>query len=283
MIRRHVLVVSITLLLTAGAAAAGDYVVPAFAFNLQGHGKNLWTSEIYLANPGQSPVIVDPPSVLQGRIVLPDQTCLPPLRQLVVAPHSSLVWKAEDIAREMGCALEIVGALEFTTDGPLSVGSRMINRGDVSSGSAVAVPLSGFSQELPGVNVADLPPAGQGLMLPTMIWDQNSCASPKFDSYVGFANPSDETVHVTLSLSPAMNMNQIMLGGSKVSLPAVVTVAPNSWRQLHVAPVIYQGDECSEPQVFDLFLDADGPVAIYGSVVDRATQDPRTVIPLELQ
>ncbi|MCG6962665.1 MAG: hypothetical protein LJE95_05280 [Acidobacteria bacterium] len=281
--KRHLLAISVVFFLMAGTAVAGDYIVPAFAFNLQGHGKNLWTSEIYLANPGQSPVIVDPPTVLRGGVVLPAQTCLPPMRQLVVEPHSSLVWKAEDIAREMGCAVEIVGALEFRTDGPLSVGSRMINRAHVASTSTMAAPLSGFSQELPGVDIANLPPAGQGLMLPTMIWDQNSCAPPKFDSYVGFANPSDEVVHVTLSLSPALNADAIMLGGSEVQLPAVVELAPDSWQQVHVAPVVPQGDECSEPQVFDLFLDADGPVAVYGSVVDRATQDPRTVAPLELR
>jgi hypothetical protein len=281
--KRHALAVGVVLVLMGGTAVAGDYVVPAFAFNLRGQSKNLWTSEIYLANPGQSPVIVDPPTVLRGRVVLPQQTCLPPMRQLVVAPHSSLVWKAEDIAREMGCAVEIVGALEFTTDGPLSVGSRMINRAEVSSGSTATSPLSGFSQELPGVEVAELPPAGQGLMLPTMIWDPDSCAPPKFDSYVGFANPSDETVHVTLSLSPTMSLNEIMLGSSRVELPVVLELAPKSWQQLRVAPVISQGAECVEPQMFDLFLDSDGPVVIYGSVVDRATQDPRTVLPLELE
>lgn len=280
--KRYFLTMGVGLFLVVSTATAGEYVVPAFAFNLRGHAKNLWTSEIYLANTGQSPVIVDPPTVLQGRIVLPEHPCLPPMRQLVVAPHSSLVWHAEDIAREMGCAVEIVGALEFTTDGPLSVGSRMINRAAAPAESALTGPLNGFSQELPGANVLDLPPAGQPLMLPTMIWDQNSCEPPKFDSYIGFANPSSEAVHVTLSLSPTMNMDEIMLGGSRVSLPAVVELAPDSWQQLHIAPIISPAEGCTEPQLFDLYLNADGPVAIYGSVVDRATQDPRTVMPLEL-
>ena len=51
MIRRCIMPVVI-LVLAAVPAVAGELVLPVFAHNLQGRSGNLWSSEIYLTNPG---------------------------------------------------------------------------------------------------------------------------------------------------------------------------------------------------------------------------------------
>jgi len=279
--RFRALAVGFVIMFAAGVGAAEDFVVPAFAFNLPGHGKNLWTSEIYLANPTDRPVLVETPVVLEGRLVVP-RPCLPPIRQLEVPAASSVVWKAEDIAVDLGCAQEIVGALMFRADGPLAVSSRMINRGGLETTMALTL-LSGFSQELPGLAVPALPSFGTTYMLPSLVWHRNSCGAVAFDTYVGLANPGDEDVNVTLFLAPGSDDTAMYVDGKLMELPAILKVPARGWRQVHLQPVDSMLAVCLEPERFDLFVTVDGPTALYGSVVDRATQDPRTVMPVALE
>ncbi len=279
--RMKVFVIGCVAVLAAGAARAEDFVVPAFAFNLPGHGKNLWTSEVYLANPGDQPVLVETPVVLEGRLGVP-RPCLPPIHQLEVPAASSIVWRAEDIAIDLGCAEEIVGALLITADGPLAVSSRMINRISPTT-SEGPVFLSGFSQELPGLAESALPAPGTTYMLPSLAWHRNSCGPVAFDTYVGLANPGTADVTVSFSLGAASDETSIYVDGKLMGLPANIVVPARGWKQLHLEPVDSMLTVCMDAERFDLFVTVDGPTALYGSVVDRSTQDPRTVMPVALE
>ena len=279
---------TVVVLMLSGVAGAADYVVPAFAYNLPGHGKNVWTTELYISNPGDTTVRVDPPTVLEGKLVVP-RPCLPPVRPLEVAPHSSAIWTSAEIAVQLGCAEEIVGALLLHADGEVAIDSRMVNVsgefGEDEESSPDQVPeviLAGYSQQMPGFPVADLPKTPKQLMLPSLIWHRNACGKVAFDSYVGFANPSEDPVHVTLDLAPELREAGTLIDGKPVQLPHTLELPARSWQQIHVTPQDSTLAVCLDPQHFDLYLNVDGPVAVYGSVVDRSTQDPRTVFPVTL-
>ena len=272
----------------AGSAAAGEIVVPVFAYNLPGHSKNLWTTELYLSNPTDTEILVVPPVVLEGSLEIPEP-CYPPVRPKVVPPYSSVLWTADEIAFDLGCATRVIGALLLEADGPLVVDSRVVNvSGEyvVEEGSEEELPeviLTGFSQQMPGVPVAELPETGTRVMLPSLVWHPNACGAVAFDSYVGLVNPTDAPMEVIFDLPAELREGGMRIGGSLVELPHAMTLAPRSWQQLHVAPPPTEAAVCLEPRRFDLYLEADGPLATYGSVVDRSTQDPRTVFPVPLQ
>ncbi|NOZ93237.1 MAG: hypothetical protein GXP47_00660 [Acidobacteria bacterium] len=278
------LVAVAVVMVLAGGAGAADYVLPAFAYNLPGHGKNLWTTELYISNPGSETVLVDPPVVLEGRLVVP-HPCVPPVRPLEVPPHASVVWSSEEIAFQLGCAVEVVGALLLHADGDLVVDSRMVNvsgefvEGD---GEVPQIILAGYSQQMPGLPVADLPVEPRQFMLPSLIWHRNACGSVAFDNYVGFANPDDAPVEVTLDLGPELRELGMVVDGNPVELPYTLELPARSWRQIHVTPESNQLPVCLDPERFDLYVTTRGPVAMYASVVDRSSQDPRTVFPVAL-
>jgi len=281
--------VLVSVLTLPGVAVAGDYVVPAFAYNLPGHAKNVWTTELYISNPGSTTVLVNPAVVLKGRLVAP-HPCLPPIRPLEVPPHSSVVWTSAEIAFQLGCAEEIVGALLLHADGEVAIDSRMVNVsgqfGEVPQDPSEEVPeiiLAGYSQQMPGIPVTDLPEQTTHLMLPSLIWHRNACDGSAFDSYVGFANPSDAPVNVTLDLNPELRDAGMLVDGLVVQLPFTMELPARSWRQIHITPQASMLAVCMDPERFDLYVTAAGPVAMYGSVVDRGTQDPRTVFPVALQ
>ncbi len=276
------------ILALAGNAVAADIVVPVFAYDVPGHSKNLWTTELYLSNPTGEEILVNTPVVLEGILEIPEP-CYPPVRPKVVPPHASVVWTADEIAIELGCATKILGALLLAADGPVVVDSRMVNVsgtyevGELPDLEIPEVVLSGFSQQMPGTPVPDLPEAGTELMLPSLYWHPNPCGSVAFDTNVGLVNPSDVPMRVTFDLPEGLREAGMRIGGTLVPLPYTMTLPPRSWQQLHVAPPPSDLTVCLEPQRFDLYLVADGPLAAYASVVDRSTQDPRTVFPVPLQ
>jgi len=282
------LAVTVTVLTAlAGSAGAVEIVVPVFAFDLPGHSRNLWTTELYLANPTGEPILVDPPLVLEGSLEIPNP-CYPPIRQKVVPPFSSVVWTAEEIAFQLGCATQVIGALLLSADGPLVVDSRVVNVsgeyviGDGADEELPEVILSGFSQQMPGIPVVELPGSGDLLMLPSLVWHPGPCGAVAFDSYVGLVNPTGLPMEVVFDLDGELRGDGMILAGTLVTLPHTVTIPPRSWQQLHVAPPPSDLTVCGEPRRFDLFVKGDGPLAAYGSVVDRSTQDPRTVFPVPL-
>ncbi len=284
-IRLDVLLVACAL---AGGAAASEIVVPVFAYNLPGHSRNLWTTELYLSNPTSETILVDPPVVLEGSLSIPNP-CYPPVRPKEVPPYSSVVWTAEEIAFDLGCATRVIGALLLTADGPLVVDSRVVNvSGEyvIGEGGEEELPeviLTGFSQQMPGRPVEELPAPGDRLMLPSLVWHPNPCDGAAFDAYVGLVNPTGDPVDVTFDLPEGLREGGMRIGGKLVDLPHTMTLPPRSWQQLHVAPPPSDLTVCMEPRRFDLYLETEGPVAAYGSVVDRSTQDPRTVFPVPLQ
>ncbi len=284
--RWKILLAVVFVVVSAGSASAAEYIVPAFAYNLPGHAKNVWTTELYISNPGNETILVDSPRVLEGRLVVP-RPCLPLVRPLEVPAHSSVVWTSEEIALQLGCAVEIVGALLLHSDGEMVVDSRMVNVsgefGGEGTGEIPEIILAGFSQQMPGVPLASLPTEGRQYMLPSLIWHRSYCDSKAFDTYVGLANPSETPVHVTLDLVSALRELGMLVDGKTVDLPHAMELPARSWQQIHVTPQASMLPVCMEPERFDLYVRTDGPVVMYGSVVDRSSQDPRTVFPVALE
>lgn len=111
-----------------------------------------------------------------------------------------------------------------------------------------------------------------------MIWHRNACGSVDFNTYVGVANPSVfDPIQTVLDLPEELEYSHIVLEGREVQLPHTIEIPKASWRHMHVEPPRNVGRSCREPELFDLYVDILGKAAISGSVVDRSTQDPRTV------
>jgi hypothetical protein len=260
-------------------AAAEETVVPVFAYNLGGSGDNVWSSELYLTNPGTAEVLVSLAEVLPGLVEIPEP-CTPidgPLRS--VPPLSTVLWQAADLAAEIGCAEKILGALVLHSDGPLSVGSRTVNSSTLSAPTELLV---GFGQEFPGLEVAELPAAGD-LLLPGLVWHRNACTPPLFDSSLGIANPGQGPVRVTIDLDEQAAEGGVLVDGALVELPYTLVVEASSWQQVKLWPQQLLEDICLPATMFDLRVSIDGPAALYASVVDRTAQDPRTVYPIEVE
>ncbi len=267
-------------LAVAAAASAGGLVVPVFTYAWPGADGNLWYTELVLTNPTGTTVTVNPPAFLPGAMVL-THPCLPPLRPVEVPPGATIVWRPFDVAMDLECPDRAVGALLLDADGPVAVRTRVTNVRDV--GVPESGPLEGFGQDVPAVEIDSLPAGGTTLLLPGMIWHPNACGPPAFDSYVGFANPGDEPVTVSLAVSGGAAAGAVIVDGGAVDLPAKIDIPGHGWRQLHLVPAGAKPAVCLAPQRFDLAVTVGGPVAVYGSVVDRSTGDPRTVLPVALE
>jgi len=278
--RKALGVLFVTALLVASQAMAGQILLPVFTYALPGSSGNLWYTEISLVNPTQETITVDPPVFLPGSMDL-THPCLPPARQIQVPAESTVIWKPWDIGMELGCPDSAVGGLLLSADGPLVVTSRVTNVRDWEI--STTGPLQGFGQTIDGIDVTALPGPQEVLMLPGMIWHPNSCGPREFDSYVGFANPGDEPLDAIIDLGPQTGDSAVYVDGKLMGLPATVTVPARSWIQVHLSPVNSIMAVCLPPQRFDLLITVKGPMAVYGSVVDRSTQDPRTVLPVPVQ
>ena len=103
------LISGLILVLAALPADAGDLVLPVFAHGVKGLNNGVWSSEIYLTNPGDQPVQVTLVHFLPGDIVKPTPCDLfmPPTR--VVPAKSAVVWTAAGLATDLGCAEEARG------------------------------------------------------------------------------------------------------------------------------------------------------------------------------
>jgi len=278
MIRRHVLPVVI-LVLAAVPAVAGELVLPVFAHNLEGRSGNLWSSEIYLTNPGEQPVLVELARFLPGNISKPTPCDLfmPPTR--VVPPQSAAVWTANGLATDLGCAASARGGLVLRADGPIQVTSRLVNLGGDEDGDPAAV-LSGRGEAFDAIPIERLPVAGTHL-LPALMWSRNPCDEPAFDTYVGFANPSADPVEVVIDI-PHESGRAVRVNAREVFLPFRTKILENSWRQFRLTPAADEGAPCGTVESFLVRVTIDAPLAIYASVIDRASGDPRTVAPVPL-
>jgi hypothetical protein len=263
-------------------AAAGDIILPTFAVNFPGQGRNRWSTEIYFSNPTGRTLQASVGAVYLGKR-LGDHMCYPPQpNPLEIPAYSSTFVPAREMWRELGCPDAILGGLLLNSDGPLVVSSRMVNAPVLS---LQAVLLAGVSQEIPGIPREQLPTSGATYMLPTIGWPSVACGSPAFENYLRAVNPGTEPVTLTIQLDAAGSAATINVGGHNVPVPYSVTVAPESWQQLRIGPPSPPpaGAPCLPDGLRDLFFTVSAPTAVLLSVVDRSTQDPRTVLPIKLE
>jgi hypothetical protein len=278
MIRRRILPVMI-LVLAAIPAVASEIVLPVFALNLEGRSGSRWSSEIYLTNPGEQPVLVELARFLPGDISKPTPCDLfmPPTR--VVPPQSATVWTANGLATDLGCADSARGGLVLRADGPVHVTSRLVNHGGAEDRGTSAI-LSGRGEAFEAIPIERLPAAGVHL-LPALMWSRNPCGEPAFDTFVGFANPSADPVEVVLDI-PHEGGRAVRINGREVFLPHRVLIPANTWRQFRLTPATDGTSPCGTVESFLVRITIDAPLAMYASVIDRASGDPRTVAPVPL-
>ncbi|MDX2435996.1 MAG: hypothetical protein QNL88_02995 [Acidobacteriota bacterium] len=270
----------VLLLLAALPSAAGEFVLPVFALNLDGRHGDRWSSELYLTNPGDQPVLVELTRFLPGNIerATPCDLFMTPTR--VVPPQSATVWTAAGLATDLGCADSARGGLVLRADGPLHVTSRLVNLGKDENGNTGAV-LSGRGEAFDATPIDQLPQAGAHL-LPALMWHRNPCENAAdFETVIGFANPGAEPVEVVLDV-PHEFGRSVILDGREAFLPYRFEVAGGSWQQYKLAPVRDASADCGGVESFLVRLDLSGSVAVYASVIDRKSGDPRTVTTVPL-
>ena len=273
----HFIIIALAAL-AASAAAAETYLLPVVAHQVPGHAGNRWSSELYLKNGSSEEVTVTLGGLALGRR-LPPEPCLTivPVTRKVPA-HTTVLWPAAELGPDIGCATLALGALVLDTTAPIEIGSRLVNHRSVPP--EASLPLHGTGQVVQAIAFDDLPQAG-GYLVPGLIWHRNSCGPEEFVTSVGFANPNENTVRVTLDLPPRLAEGGMRVDGELVELPHVIEVPGRSWVQVRLAPEPSPLTVCMDSEIFDLWIDTDAPIAIYGSVVDRLVQDPRTVMPIE--
>jgi hypothetical protein len=279
MIRRH-LMLSMMLILTTLPAAATELVLPVFALNLEGRSGELWSSEVYLTNPGDQPVQVEIARFLPGNIhkPAPCDFFMAPTR--VVPPQSATVWTAAGLATDLGCAESARGGLVLRADGPIHVTSRLVNRAGMDNDVDSTV-LSGRGEAFEATPRRLLPTSGSHL-LPALLWHRNPCDDGSdFDTFVGFANPGPDPVEVKLDI-PHESGRAVRINGREVFLPHNVTIPGGKWRQFRLAPSEEEGAPCGSSESFLVRVEINAPIAIYASVIDRKSGDPRTVSPVPL-
>jgi hypothetical protein len=263
-------------------ASATDLLLPAFAHQVRGHDGAIWSSELYLTNPGDQPVQVTLNDFLGDTIDRPAPCNLFMTPTRVVPPRSSVVWTAAGLATDLGCAEAALGALELRADGAVQITSRLVRREAEDGGATDGLLLTGRGQEFEAVPVADLPRRGEVLMLPALLWHRNPCGPPAFDTTLGFANPTDRDLVVLLTLERDLAAEGIRVDGRRVNIPHQIVVPARGWIQVRIEPEDVPGAACLPPEGFAARVRVTGPVAVYASVVDRRSHDPRTVMPVPL-
>jgi len=113
------------------------------------------------------------------------------------------------------------------------------------------------------------------------MWHRNPCEDTAFDTFVGFANPGPNAVEIVLDV-PHETAREARINGRRVSLPHRLRVAGESWHQFHLAPTYERAAPCGNIESFLVSVATDAPLAIYASVIDRRSGDPRTVTPVRL-
>jgi hypothetical protein len=275
---RHFLLAMILALL-ALPLAAGELILPVFALNIEGRSGDLWSSEIYLTNPGDQPVQVELLRFLPGNINKPTPCDLFMAPTRVVPPHSAVVWTASGLATDLGCAESARGGLVLRSDGPVHITSRLVNFAEADDEEASTV-LSGRGEAFEAVPRSQLPAAGSHL-LPALMWHRNPCDKSEFDTFVGFANPGLDPVEVTLDV-PHEEGRTVRLNSREVYLPHRMTIGGESWRQFRLSPVTEEGASCGDVESFLVQVKTESAIAVYASVIDRRSGDPRTVSPVPL-
>jgi len=276
-LRRSLLI--LVLAVPALPAMAEELILPVFALNSGNPDGSRTSTEVYLVNTTAEPVQVAVGELLLGTIRR-STTCGQFMSQThVVPPESAVLWTASGIASDLDCADEVLGALTLHADGELRVTGRMVRHAELGQGAPMGI-LSGEGQAVAALPTNRLP-GPTVLLLPTLLWHRNPCGDIAFSSAVGFANPGTEPVTVTIDI-PTERRRAIRIDGRPVPLPHQLVVEPESWTQLGIAPLDRPDEVCLEPESFDLEMLVDGPLAVYGSVLDHKSMDTRMVAPVDL-
>ncbi|MFH1176149.1 MAG: hypothetical protein V1750_01985 [Acidobacteriota bacterium] len=267
-------------LLAGSVGQADEIILPTFAWQLSGEAGNVWSSEVYVTNAGSIPVRVDLAWPIMGRVKEPKMCLIPPPWGINVAPRSSVVFPTRLIYHLISCPDEFVGGLVFSTNGAVTISSRLVNHGAQPHGPDDGL-LAGVGQEIPGISIRDVPRGAGPHTLPALTWHANSCGTPAFETYLQLVNPGAEAVRLTLARNADRTPASLEIDGTVEETPVTITLPPYSWQQLRIAPAPNDSPVCLEPELFDLFLfSPSGPAVVYASVVDRTSQDARTVLPV---
>lgn len=258
-------------------AAADELVLPILALQWPGKAGNQWNSEVFLTNPGPSTVMVSNGRFLPGTLKV-DVPCYPPIAfGHPVPPYSTILLPPQTLDIDLQCPVAALGAMAFDADGPVVISSRVVNTRGLAPSADV---LSGLGQDVPALGATDLAGPGSVYQLPGLVWDPFRCGPPAFEIYLYLANPGTAPVVVTLQQSRDGAPGELLVNGMDVTTPYAVTVEAGAFRQLKVElggaiPAI-----CQPPQLVDLFFTATSGIAVVASVVDRSSQDARTVLPV---
>jgi hypothetical protein len=258
-------------------AAASELVLPILALKWPGKAGNQWTSEVFLTNPGPSVVTISNGRFLPGTLKV-DVACFPPIAAFYeVAPYSTIEVSPQSLYLALQCPSAVLGAMAFDADGPVVISSRVVNN---PGGSLTGGLLSGFGQDVPAFDSGDLAEPGVVYQLPGLIWDPYRCGPPAFEIYLYAANPGTAPVAVTLQQSRDGAPGELLVNGTDVTTPYTFTVDGGTFQQLKVDLGGAIPATCQPPQLVDLFFTANGGIAMVASVVDRSSQDVRTVLPV---
>lgn len=272
---------SVLLVVVATSAFAADVLLPTFAWNIAGNGANNWSSEVYVTNPGAEAISVRLAGTYVGRIQ-DTHPCLPPSPVTIDVPaYSTKGWVGNRIWMDLGCPDFILAGLLLHAEAPFIVNSRMVNT-FAAPNPAAANLLTGLSQEVPGIPIENLADRGGTYMLPALGWEPSPCGTGRFSNTLQVVNPGDTDIELSLMLDPSGTAMGFLVDGRPVAAPHAVTIRARTWVQIKVAAELLRNVVCGPPRLADIFFTTSGPVALYGSVVDRATQDPRTTMPIRI-
>jgi hypothetical protein len=256
-------------------AVADELVLPILALQWPGRDGNVWSSEVFLTNPGAAPVTVRTGRFLPGKLRV-DVPCYPPVVPFhVVPPYSTVLLSSQELSLELECPAAALGGMAFDADGPVVVSSRVVN---TRGGAPSADVLAGLGQDVPALGSADLAVPGVAFQVPGLVWHPLRCGPPAFEIYLYLANAGPDPVDVTLQQSRDGSPGELIVNGAAVATPFTVTVAAGSFRQLFVEPGGATVAVCGPPQLVDLFFRTTGAIAVVASDVDRSSQDARTVL-----
>jgi len=274
---RHAVLIAILLAVASQAPAVepSTYLVPVAAFNLPGRGENLWSSELYAVNTGDEPGRIEVVGFLPGAIE-PLQT---------FAPCSEPVWTLPvgvPVVLPRGlqlCASAFVGAVLLEVEGTIQLRVRMVNHREVlAPEDQTGTPIPGLGQDIPVYPLGTVVPgtSSSTLTLWPLLWHRNTCgAPPGFESYLGVANFGDDWGQIRVG-SPD-EAASVIVDGHEVPFGDLIDVPPRSWHQYRLQPGDLPTDDCRAPESVSLEVEVEGSLSLYGSVVDRLSQDPRTV------
>ena len=247
---------------------------------LSGAYGNVWTTEIYLINPTENDLQVTGPRSLPLRTSEPAESCFWPGFPWVVPAGGSLLIPADSLNAAMGCPSVYVGGAVFDADPGTVVHGRTVNHKSVAPAESGQF-LAGLGQEIAGVGAADLPSPGTDYLLAALLWDAAQYCASLYDVYVYVANPGMADATITL-VSVNWGIEAMYVNGARVTLPYTIDVPAGREVQLALQPIAGGPTEwCSHyARLLDITFRVSAPLAVLGTVVDRATNDARTVAPL---